>query len=194
MRSTKSQSSALSTPAMTRPSRIGPVGAPDVGADHLVARGALAHVFRAGAEVGFTAAPARVIDREDDHGASGGFHAPQHFLARFPGIRGVELIPDRPPESGVHFFHRERRRRGKHLERPAGSWLRGQPPIRRRRETIPRRWSGMRKIGLLKAAPKSSTRMSTLVASRRRRGRSWTCWKASRLAWTVRSPSTPLTM
>ena len=50
--------------------------------------------------------------------------------------------------------------------------------------------TGHRKIGLLYTVPKSSTRISTLVASRRRRGRNCTCLYPSRLAWSVASSDT----
>jgi hypothetical protein len=45
---------------------------------------------------------------------------------------------------------------------------------------------------LLYTVPNRSIRISTLLASRSRRGRNWMCWNPSRLARRVTSSSTPL--
>src|SRR5439155_295978 len=58
-----------------------------------VAGGALTQVLRARAQVGLAVAAGSVIDRESDHRASGGFHAPQELFAGVPGARRVKLIP-----------------------------------------------------------------------------------------------------
>src|SRR5580692_458370 len=61
-------------------------------------------ILRTGAEVGFTVTAGGVIDSESDDRAPGGLHAPQNFFADFPGVRRVELIPDRAAEGLVDIF------------------------------------------------------------------------------------------
>ena len=73
-------------------------------------------------------------------------------------------------------------------------WWRALPRVRHPDEKISRPTVGHVKMGLLYTVPNRSVRISTLVASRSRRGRNWTCLNPSRLARRVASSSTPLAM
>ena len=147
---------------------------------------ALVQILAASAEVGFTVTARGVIDRESDDRATRGFHAPQNFLIRIPGGRCVQLIPDRLASFFAHLFDGRRGCRRQKLQsamRFCRARATDNSPSAKNDFSPP---VGHRKIGLLYVVPNRSTCMSTLVASRKRRGRNSTCLKPSRLARSVR--------
>jgi hypothetical protein len=96
-----------------------------------MAASAWPQIFGPRPQVGFAIAPGRIVDRQRDHRAAGGFDAAKQLLAGCPRARGVELIPHGTAERGVHVLDAGRRGGRENLECPVrfGRARDGQFPV-----------------------------------------------------------------